>query len=51
MGVWIDKDTQDLAAPGKTDNVEPQEKTVLHDPFSDYCVDCAHDKSKPTLVK
>ncbi len=41
--VLIDKATGDLAAPGKTDNVEEQEKSILTDPTGDkYCVDCTH---------
>ncbi len=41
--VFIDKGTQAMAAPGQTDNIEEQEKTVLTDATGDkYCVDCAH---------
>lgn len=50
-GVWIDKETGDLAAPGKTDNIEPQEKLIVRDPFSEYCLDCQHDKSKPSFIR
>ena len=49
--VLIDKDTQDLADPGKTDNVEPQDKMIVQDQFSQYCLDCSHDKSKPAYIK
>lgn len=41
--VFIDKGTQAIAAPGQTDNVEEQEKTIVYDATGDkYCVDCAH---------
>lgn len=49
--IMIDKDTGDIAASGKTDNLEPQEHQVLKDTFATYCLDCTHDKSKPTFVK
>lgn len=39
--VWIDKSTGKLATPGQTENVESQEKTILKDGISIYCVDCA----------
>jgi penicillin-binding protein 1C len=50
QNVVIDKDTKDLVAAGKTDNVENQDKQIVKDPFGMYCLDCLHDKSKPTLV-
>jgi 1A family penicillin-binding protein len=49
--VWIDKETSDLAAPGKVDNLELQEKQIVRDAFSEYCLDCAHDKSKPSFIR
>jgi len=49
--VLIDKDTQDIAAPGKTDNVEMQEHQVLSDPVSTYCIDCQHKEDKPIILK
>lgn len=42
QSVLIDKGTGDIAPPGKTDNVEPQEHTILSDGISTYCVDCPH---------
>ncbi|MFA6005492.1 MAG: transglycosylase domain-containing protein [Patescibacteria group bacterium] len=48
--VLIDKSTGDLAKPGQTDNVEDQEKTVVKDNFSTYCVDCTHDSKNFTTV-
>jgi membrane carboxypeptidase/penicillin-binding protein len=51
QNVLIDKDTSDIAAPDKTDNVEMQGHQILHDQFNNYCLDCAHDKSKPSFIK
>ncbi len=42
QSILIDKTTGDIAAPGKTDNVEPQEHLVLKDGISTYCLDCPH---------
>ncbi|MCX8009172.1 MAG: transglycosylase domain-containing protein, partial [Patescibacteria group bacterium] len=49
--VIIDKETGDLASPGKTDNTEIQERQIVRDAFTTYCFDCPHDKSKPTFVR
>ncbi len=49
--VLIDKDTGDLAAAGKTDNVEIQEHPVLSDEVSTYCLDCPHPEGRATLIK
>jgi penicillin-binding protein 1C len=49
--VVIDKSTQDLAEIGKTDNVETQDKQVLHDALSVYCLDCQHPENKPIIIK
>ena len=46
--VLIDKTTGDIAPPGKTDDVEPQEHLVLTDGISTYCVDCPHPDQNPT---
>jgi 1A family penicillin-binding protein len=46
--VLIDKATGDIAAPGKTDNVEYQEHMVLNDKISTYCIDCPHPDQNPT---
>lgn len=48
QSVLIDKATGDIAAPGKTDNVEPQEHIVLKDGISTYCLDCPHPTENPT---
>ncbi len=43
QAVIIDKSTGDIAAPGKTDNVEPQEHQVLKDQTGAmWCLDCQH---------
>lgn len=49
--VLIDKSTGDLAAPGKTDNVEMQDHTILKDPLSVYCLDCPHPDNKPVFIR
>lgn len=49
--VTIDMDTGDLAAPGKTDNVETQEHQVLSDELSTYCLDCPHPEGKAAIIK
>ena len=49
--VLIDKSTGDLAAPGKTEDVEYQDHLILHDPLSVYCLDCQHPENKPTFIK
>lgn len=48
--VFVDKDTQDLPAKGKTDNLEEKDHRIVTDPTGDrYCVDCPHpDKVTPT---
>ncbi len=50
QSVLIDKSTNRIAEPGKTDNVEPQEKLIITDGISTYCIDCAHDGEKPAIV-
>ncbi len=47
QSILIDKATGDIAAPGKTDNVEPQERMVLKDGISTYCLDCPHPTENP----
>lgn len=49
--VLIDKSTGDLAAPGKTDNIEMQEHQILHDPVSTWCADCPHPDPKPVFIR
>ena len=49
----IDKATGKLAPPTQTDNVESQEKQILYDGMSRYCIDCTHDdadKGSPSVV-
>ena len=41
--VWIDKNTQDLAKKGQTDNLELKDAVVFTDPTGDqYCLTCPH---------
>lgn len=50
--VLIDKDTGDIVQPGKAGaNVEPQEKLILKDPLSEYCLDCQHPENTRTYIK
>ena len=48
--IFVEKDTGRLAKPGQTENVEEQEKTIIKDQFSEYCVDCNHEGESPTTV-
>jgi penicillin-binding protein 1C len=50
QSVPINKDTNKLASPTDT-NVENQNKTILQDMFSNYCVDCNHDNDPFAIVK
>jgi len=50
QSVPINKDTDKLASPTDT-NVENRDKTILHDMFSNYCVDCNHDGDPYAIVK
>ncbi len=46
--VKIDKETNDLAAPNKTDNVDQRDETVVTDATgSRYCVTCPHPSPTP----
>ena len=49
--VLIDKSTGDLAAPGKTENVEMQDHQVLHDGVSLWCLDCQHPAGASVLIQ
>lgn len=41
--VFVDKDTQDLPAKGKTDNLEEKDHRIVTDPTGDrYCATCPH---------
>lgn len=52
QSVLIDKDTGDIVEPNKAGaNVEPQEKLILHDPLSQYCLDCQHPEHKQTYIR
>ncbi len=47
--VWIDKTTNNLAAPKQTDNVEERDALVVTDPTGDsYCLTCPHPEPTPT---
>ena len=48
--VWVEKDTNKLAKEGQTENVEEQEKTIIKDWFSRYCMDCSHENEPPVNV-
>lgn len=51
QAILIDKATGKMAAPNQTDNVEPQEKTIITDGISTYCLDCSHDGEQPTIIR
>jgi membrane carboxypeptidase/penicillin-binding protein len=47
--IWVVKDTGEQAPPGKTDNLELKEHTVLTDGTGDeYCLTCAHPSPSPS---
>lgn len=46
--VKIDKDTNDLAAPNKTDNIEERDHLVITDATGQtYCITCPHRETAP----
>lgn len=46
--MWVDKNTQEQAKPGQTDNLELKDELVITDPTGDkYCVSCAHPAPSP----
>lgn len=51
--VVIDKDTGDIVEPNKPGaNVETKEQQVVHDPISQWCLDCQHPPGKkPVFIK
>jgi membrane peptidoglycan carboxypeptidase len=51
QSVIIDKSTGDIADPGITENTEPQEREVLNDTLSSWCLNCPHPENKPVYVK
>lgn len=47
--VWVDKGTQDIPPPGKTDNLELKEEQIITDPTGDrYCITCNHPTPTPS---
>ncbi len=50
QSVPINKDTDKLASPSDS-NVENRDKTMIKDMFSNYCVDCNHDKDPYSIVR
>ncbi len=47
--VFIDKATNQIAPPGKTDNVEEREQIIITDPLGDsYCATCPRQEPTPT---
>ena len=47
--VWIDKTTNNLAAPKQTDNVEERDALVVTAPTgASYCLTCPHPEPTPT---
>ena len=47
--VFIDKATQQIAPPGKTDNVEEVERAIIKDPLGDsFCTSCPRTEPTPT---
>ena len=48
--VTIDKETNDLAAPGKTDNIDKRNEIVITDATGQtYCASCPHPSPTPTI--
>lgn len=45
--VPIDKNTGAMAASDQTENIEMQEKTIISDGISRWCLDCAHPEIAP----
>jgi len=50
QSVPINKDTDKLASPTDT-NAENRDKTIIKDMYSNYCVDCNHDKDPYSIVR
>lgn len=51
QSVLIDKATGNIAAPGVTENTEPQEHQILNDRLSTFCLDCATTATRSSFVK
>ena len=48
--IVIDKETNNIAPAGQTENIETQEHPVVRDVFGDlYCLDCPPENRKPLL--
>jgi penicillin-binding protein 1C len=46
--VFVDKTTNDLAAPGQTENIEEREEVIITDSLNNrYCVTCSHPSPAP----
>jgi len=49
--IWVDKDTGQPPAPGKTDNLELKEHIIVSDAFvSDYCLDCGQMNTQSSVI-
>jgi len=48
--VFVNKDTNKLAKEGDP-NTELEEKIIIKDAFSTYCLDCNHEGEKPTFIR
>lgn len=48
--VAIDKTTGDLASPDQKDNIDMQERSIISDGISRWCLDCTHADDKPVFV-
>lgn len=49
--VFIDKATNQIAPPGKTDNVEEREQIIITDPLGDsFCATCPRPEPSPTAT-
>lgn len=47
--IWVDKDTQAIPPPEKTDNLELKDAQIIIDPAGNrYCLNCAHPEQNPT---
>lgn len=48
--ILIDKTLNKPAKPGQTENIEEQERLVIKDAFSAYCVDCSHENDEAVII-
>ena len=49
--VLIDTTTGDIARPDVTENINPEERSVLSDKMSLWCLDCQHEENKPVIIR